>query len=96
MSEPIRAAADRLRDFLFDRVYEPLNRAARHDRAQHVVRDAVRLLRGRPRANPRRASRPSSGPTRPPAQVADFIASMTDRYAVEMFESLFVPRFWST
>ena len=27
--------------------------------------------------------------------VADYVASMTDRFAIERFRQLFVPRYWS-
>ena len=30
-----------------------------------------------------------------PRRVADFVASMTDRYAIELFERIFVPRYWT-
>ena len=31
----------------------------------------------------------------PEVQVADFVAGMTDRYAIKTYEELFVPRVWS-
>ncbi len=95
MSEPIRAAADRLRDFLFERVYEPLNRRPDTDRAQHLVRTMFAYFE----ADPDRIPASESAVIRsdaPARQAADLISSMTDRYAVKMFESLYVPRFWQT
>lgn len=95
MSEPIRAAADQLRDFLFERVYEPLNQRPDTDRAQHLVRTMFTYFE----ANPDRIPAGESTGNRtdsPSRQAADFVSSMTDRYAVELFESLYVPRFWQT
>jgi dGTPase len=95
MSEPVHEAADTLRDFLFERVYTPLNEQANTLRAQHVVRELfayycddveripVEYRHGR-----------FDGPSA--RRVADFVSSMTDRYAVETFQAVFVPRFWST
>lgn len=33
---------------------------------------------------------------RPEVQVADFVSGMTDRYAIRVYEELFVPRVWSS
>jgi dGTPase len=95
MSEPIRAAADRLRDFLFERVYEPLNQRPDTDRAQHLVRTMFAYFEAAPARIPTSESAVIRTDT-PARQAADFISSMTDRYAVELFESLYVPRFWQT
>ncbi len=95
MSEPIRAAADLLRDFLFDRVYEPLNRRPDTGRAQHLVRTMFAYFQADPERIPASESAVIRTDT-PARQAADFISSMTDRYAVELFESLYVPRFWQT
>jgi dGTPase len=31
----------------------------------------------------------------PQRQIADYVASMTDRFAIDHFRQLFVPRYWS-
>jgi dGTPase len=31
----------------------------------------------------------------PERRVADYVASMTDRYAIDLYERIFVPRNWS-
>ena len=94
LSPEVRHAADTLRDFLFDRVYTPLNHQPDMLRAQHVVRAlCAHYLDDLDRIpSDHRFSRPDDPPER---QVADFVASMTDRYAVELYQRLFVPRFWS-
>lgn len=94
ISEPVRAAADVLREFLYEQVYTPLNVQPNTARAQHIVRalfahfceDAGRLpaeWRGHGRNDP------------PERLVADYVASMTDRYAIDLYERLFVPQNWS-
>jgi dGTPase len=94
MSPAVQAGANTLRRFLFDRVYTPLNERDDTVRAQNVVRElGAHFL-----ANPDRLPVEYGSSTRadPAArQVADYIASMTDRFAVELFERLFVPRYWS-
>jgi dGTPase len=94
MSEPIRTAADELRDFLFERVYTPLNERPDTLRAQHLVRELFHYYCDDAERIPEEywAGRPDDPPAR---RVADFVSSMTDRYAVETFQRIFVPRFWS-
>jgi len=94
MSDAVRAAADLLRETLFGRVYTPLN--AREDtlRAQHVVRALCAYYLEDPARLPEEYRRPERGDP-PVRQVADYVASMTDRYAVELYLQLFVPRYWS-
>ncbi|HKG24303.1 MAG TPA: deoxyguanosinetriphosphate triphosphohydrolase, partial [Thermomicrobiales bacterium] len=94
MSSTVRDAANALRRFLFDRVYTPLNRRDDTLRAQNVIRELSAYFL----ANPDRLPIEYRSPNRsdpPERQVADYVASMTDRFAVEQFERLFVPRFWS-
>jgi dGTPase len=87
------AAADALREFLFRRVYTPLNEDENTHRAQHIVRALFDYFLANPDklpADPR--PRPEDGV---PRRVADFVASMTDRYAIELYEQVFVPQHWS-
>jgi dGTPase len=93
ISEPIQAAADALREFLFLRVYTPLNEDANTHRAQHIVRALFAHFLADPARVP--AEYRASSDDDPARRVADFIASMTDRYAIECFESVFVPHHWS-
>jgi dGTPase len=94
MSTAIREAVDALREFLFERVYTPLNERPDTKRAQHVVQELFGYYCQHVERIPAeyRADRALDPPDR---QVADFVSSMTDHYAVETFKSLFVPRFWS-
>ncbi len=94
VSDTVRAAADALREFLFDRVYGPLNRRDDTLRAQHVVRELFAYYLARPDEMPADL-RPPDFDEPVERRVADFVATMTDRYAVDLFERLFVPRFWS-
>ncbi len=95
MSPPVRAAADGLREFLFERVYVPLNERSDTVRAQHLVRTLFAHYEADPMRIPaaERAAQPTDSPAR---QAADFVSSMTDRFAVDTFRSLYLPRYWST
>jgi dGTPase len=93
ISEPVQTAADALREFLFRRVYTPLNEDANTHRAQHIVRALFDYFLEDPDRLP--AEYRARTDDDAPRCVADFVASMTDRYAIECFESVFVPHHWS-
>jgi dGTPase len=93
VSPEIAAVADTLREFLFSCVYTPLNEQPNTIRAQHIVRALFRHFHDDPERLPLE-HRPQSI-AEAPRRVADFIASTTDRYAIELYEEIFVPRHWS-
>ncbi len=93
ISPTIREAANTLRDFLFDRVYTPLNAEPNTLRAQHIVRALFTHYAGHPDELPLE-ERPPTCADSPGRQAADVVASMTDRYAIELYERLFVPQDW--
>lgn len=92
-SPDILAAADGLREFLFQRVYTPLNEEANTRRAQHIVHALYAYFVEDPARLPAEYLPRSTAEA--PRRVADFVASMTDRYAIELYEQVFVPRHWS-
>jgi dGTPase len=94
MSPLVQDGANALRGFLYERVYNPLNERDDTRRAQHVVRELSAYFLADPERLPPE-HRPADRPDSPERRVADDIASMTDRFAVELFQRLFVPRYWS-
>ncbi|MGH2618698.1 MAG: HD domain-containing protein, partial [Thermomicrobiales bacterium] len=93
ISREVQEAADALREFLFRRVYTPLNEDANTQRAQHIVRALFAHFLADPDQLP--AEYRPRDDDESPRRVADFVASMTDRYAIELYEDVFVPRHWS-
>jgi dGTPase len=93
LSPDVRQAADILREFLFRCVYTPLNEDANTQRAQHIVRALFAHFVADPDRLPAEFSPRVDDDA--PRRVADFIASMTDRYAIEIYEKVFVPQHWS-
>lgn len=86
MSPLIAETTDLLRNFLFDNIY--LNSAAKQEESK--VYDLISMLfhyylehgeRFRGAENPRQ-------------EIADYIAGMTDRFAIEEFKQRFLPRGW--
>ena len=75
-SEDVGAAMLTLRSFMFDRVYLAPSAAPEHERARRTIRVIFdRLL-----AEPGRV--PGDGPAGDPQGIIDFIAGMTDRFAL--------------
>jgi dGTPase len=93
ISPHVQQTADSLREFLFRQVYTPLNEDANTLRAQHIVRALYAHFLADPDRLPAEY-RPRSD-EESPRRVADFVASMTDRYAIELYEEIFVPHHWS-
>lgn len=93
ISAEVQRAADTLREFLFVRVYTPLNELPNTIRAQHIVRALFTHYVADPERLPAEFRPRSTAEI--PRRVADFIASTTDRYAIELYEEIFVPRHWS-
>jgi dGTPase len=92
MSEPVLQATLSLRSYLFDAVYENPRATAEFEKAAGILGGIWEKLRAKPDAYLEAATIESDGLD---AAARDFLAGMTDRYAVSLFEEMFVPRSWS-
>lgn len=91
LSEEVSRALDVLRDFLFERVYLRDEARAEQEKAISLVRALFSYYLEHPDEVPQEYHRaPGDLPTR----VADYIAGMTDRYALRTYEQLFLPQGW--
>jgi dGTPase len=90
MSDRIMKALMELRDFLYDRVY--FNSAAREElkKTEKIIRDLFSYVLENP--GPYVKSYPSGDPLE--KRVGDFVAGMTDRFAMALYEQIFFPRSW--
>ncbi len=96
MSAPVLAATNTLREFMFEHVYL-------HSRAKEEDPKVVTLIEllynhfvQHPEQLPAdllRINRERQEPVE--RAVVDYIAGMTDRYALKLFDDLFVPHMWS-
>jgi dGTPase len=91
LSAPVADALDRLRDFMFERVYLRPDAGAENEKAVHMIRDLFTYFLDHPSQMPPDHVR---GPGDLPTQVADYVAGMTDRYALRTYEQLFLPQRW--
>ena len=92
MSEPTLAATLELRSFLFEAVYENPRATAEFEKASGILGGLWDKLRARPEPYLDRTTMETEGLDE---AARDFLAGMTDRYAVALFEEFFVPRSWS-
>ena len=94
MDKSVEEASEKLRSFMFERVYHSQTAKAEEDRAERMLTEMysyfienvdkmpqtyVALLEKYPREQ----------------VVCDYISSMTDRYAIFKFNSIFVPNGWN-
>jgi len=92
MSDAVLDAVLRLRSFLFDAVYENTTATAEFAKASGVLTLLWEKVRERPAEFLDMRTVHSEGVD---AAARDFLAGMTDRYAVRLFEQLFVPKPWA-
>ena len=95
MSPEVHGALLALRDFLYARVYEAPVVREEFDKAQRILRELhAWCLADGERAARRFGVAPRAGDDLERA-VTDFVSGMTDRFAIEAWEELVVPRPWA-
>jgi dGTPase len=92
MSDEILSATLELRTFLFNAVYENPLATAEFEKASGLLGGIWERLKSAPEQYLDRATIEAEGLD---AAARDFLAGMTDRYAVGLFQELFVPRSWN-
>lgn len=92
-SPVIGAAVTELRDWLFRHVYQAPSVADDFHKASHVLRELFHYFLAHPGELARCGGRYESAEPLEVA-VADFLAGMTDRYAMNLYQRLFLPRPW--
>jgi dGTPase len=93
MSEPVLEATVGLRAFLFDAVYENEIATAEFKKAAGILGGLWEKVRERPDEFLDAATLRKEGLD---AAARDFLAGMTDRYAVNLYQQLFIPKPWAT
>jgi len=91
MSEPVLNATLELRGFLFERVYENEVATAEFSKTEGILGGLWDKVRERPERflDPRTVADEGLA-----AAARDFLAGMTDRFAVRLYEELFIPAPW--
>jgi dGTPase len=92
MSQPVLGAVIGLRQFLFDTVYENSIATVEFKKASAILTGLWEKVRERPEEFLDAGTVAREGLD---VATRDFVAGMTDRYAVRLFEQLFIPKPWS-
>ncbi|MBI3743364.1 MAG: deoxyguanosinetriphosphate triphosphohydrolase [Chloroflexi bacterium] len=85
MSSEVSAAANALRDFLFEHVYEPASRGEQADRAREIIALLYRFFAQHPERVPEGYTVHTDEPGR---MALDYVSGMTDGYALRVAEQL--------
>lgn len=93
MSEQVGVEFDALRTFMFDHVYRDSDAKQEEGKARHVVEQLFRYYLAHMEELPEEFTQHVAADGRERV-AADYIACMTDRYAVTDYERKFVPKEW--
>ena len=93
MSEPIYVQFDALRDFMFEHVYKNSKAKSEEEKAKRVVRELFHYYRTHMELLTGEYAKYISVDGEDRA-VADYIAGMTDNYAISEYMRIFVPKSW--
>ena len=94
-SPAVGQAVDQLRDFLYEHVYDEGQVHKDFERSAKVIRELYEIF-----TTDRRPYEAEIGPWPEDREfrereVCDFIAGMTDRYALDLYQNLFLPKPWA-
>lgn len=94
MTPEIGSAMMELRAFLFENVYRNPEAKGEEIRAKDMLRRMYEYLVKNPDKIPREERRIYGETDSVERRVCDYITGMTDRYAINVFENLFIPKVW--
>jgi dGTPase len=92
------AAVNKLRDFLYARVYESDQLREEFYKAENIVQSLYKYYCDHTGLIPNSIEGKiydAAGGSAPHTRVCDFIAGMTDRFALMTFEKIFIPQRWT-
>ncbi len=93
MGDEVQEATDALRAFLFDRVYHNMVVKGESEKGVRMLCDLFEYFNSNPDKIPEpfRSMIERDGL---PRCVCDYISGMTDRYAIELYKDLMIPKVW--
>ena len=92
LEEEVAQAMEKLRDFLFERVYEAEIVRQEFLKAKKILKELYLYFLENPLPWEKDSIYPPG--TSKERKVCDFLAGMTDRYALSLYEKLFMPKPW--
>ncbi|HCX65175.1 MAG TPA: deoxyguanosinetriphosphate triphosphohydrolase [Eubacteriaceae bacterium] len=94
MSPKVQQASDQLREFMFQAVYFGSKAKEDEGKAENIIRNLFFYFMNDPRVMSEEQIQRLNEEEKERV-VADYIAGMTDRYAIKKFNDLFIPSPWS-
>ena len=94
MTPAVEQAMLALRSFMFERVYRNPVAKGEESKARLIIQELYKYYLSHPEKLPE-DFRPQLDLEGMPRVVCDYVAGMTDKYAVYKFEEIFVPTAWS-
>lgn len=94
MSEEIGFYTDKLRNFMFERVYLNKKVKGEEDKAKNIIREIYYYYMENFQKLPYEHRRIYSKEVAKEEVICDYIAGMTDRFVINLFNELFVPKNW--
>ena len=93
MSPSMEETMDELREFMFDRVYRNPTAKGEESKAKIIIKELYNYYINHPEKLPL-DFRPQMDFDGMPRVVCDYVAGMTDKYAIYKFSEIFVPTAW--
>jgi dGTPase len=94
MEEEVLSASERLRTFMFERVYNTAFAMGEEEKAERMLSAMYDFFEKNPKNLPQNYQNLLDNYSINTV-ICDYLSSMTDRYAVYMFNKIFVPRGWT-
>ena len=95
MSEPVAAAMQKMRQFMFDRVYQNPIAKSEEKKAEELMKTLYGYFLKHVDSLPLEYKKLISDGESPEQVVCDYVGAMTDRYAISVYEELYIPKCWS-
>lgn len=95
MSEEVGKATESLRDFMFKNVYFNIKAKSEDDKAEYIITQLYNYYLENRHKLPIEYQKEYNGYNSSiEDRICDYIAGMTDRYVVNVFTNLFIPKSW--
>ena len=95
MSPEVEDAFHRLRKFMFERVYTNPIAKGQEGKVEDMIKILYQYYVDHIDKIPEYLKRMMDQGTEKERAVCDYVSSMTDRYAVAVFEEIYIPRSWN-
>lgn len=94
MSEEIGYYTDKLRDFMFERVYLNKTVKSETDKAKYIIEQIFQYYMKNFDKFPKELKSIYTCDTSKEDMICDYIAGMSDRFVINLFKDIFIPKTW--